>query len=80
MTTKTKQITMFEIDKPTLYKGLGEDHIKDSSGGIINLRQELKDAIPSTTYLTHSIHNVYPAKFIPQVIAYVLKEDAESGM
>lgn len=35
--------------------------------------------IPSTTYGTFSIYK-YPAKFIPQVIAYVLKEYAKSGM
>jgi len=41
--------------------------------GPINLREELKAEIPSTTYLTHAIHNVYPAKFIPQVPRYVIK-------
>jgi len=35
--------------------------------------------IPSTTYGTFSIYK-YPAKFIPQVIAYVLKEYAKPGM
>jgi len=35
--------------------------------------------ISSTTYATFSIYK-YPAKFIPQVIAYVLKEYAKKGM
>lgn len=35
--------------------------------------------IPSTTYGTFAIYK-YPAKFIPQVIAYVLKRYAEPGM
>jgi hypothetical protein len=35
--------------------------------------------IPSTTYGTFAIYK-YPAKFIPQVIAYVLKRYARPGM
>lgn len=35
--------------------------------------------IPSTTYATFSIYK-YPAKFIPQVIAYVLKKYAKAKM
>ncbi len=35
--------------------------------------------IPSTTYATFAIYK-YPAKFIPQVIAYVLKKYAKPGM
>ena len=35
--------------------------------------------IPTTTYGTFSIYK-YPAKFIPQVIAYVLKRYAKKGM
>ncbi len=37
------------------------------------------EEIPSTTYGTFAIYK-YPAKFIPQVIAYVLKNFAEPGM
>lgn len=47
--------------------------IDEYSKHIINLRQELKQEIPGTTYLTHGIHNVYPAKFIPQVPRFVTK-------
>ena len=51
----------------TLFIELGEVSIKECTEGPISLRDELKDDIPSTTYLTHAVHNVYPAKFIPQV-------------
>jgi len=44
----------------------------------ISFRKVIKE-IPSTTYGTFSIYK-YPAKFIPQVIAYVLKEYAKPGM
>ncbi|MFC2047935.1 hypothetical protein ACFLSK_00690 [Chloroflexota bacterium] len=39
----------------------------------------LVKGIPSTTYATFGLYR-YPAKFIPQVIAYVLEEYARSGM
>ena len=35
--------------------------------------------IPSTTYGTFAIYK-YPAKFIPEVIAYILKKYAKPGM
>ena len=35
--------------------------------------------IPSTTYATFGLYR-YPAKFIPQVIAYVMGEYASRGM
>ncbi|MFN3466807.1 MAG: hypothetical protein ACK4WF_03795 [Candidatus Brocadiales bacterium] len=35
--------------------------------------------IPSTTFASFSIYK-YPAKFIPQVVAYILKEYAKPGM
>jgi len=44
----------------------------------ILFRHVVKD-IPSTTYGTFSIYK-YPAKFIPQVIAYVLKKYVKSEM
>jgi|GEM_PF-3020276 len=40
----------------------------------ISLRDKLINLIPSTTYLTHGIHNFYPAKFIPQVPRYVIEK------
>jgi len=39
----------------------------------------LVKGIPSTTYATFGLYR-YPAKFIPQVIAYVLGEYARPGM
>mgnify|MGYP001770676710 CR=1 FL=1 len=44
----------------------------------ILFRNAIKE-IPSTTYGTFSIYK-YPAKFIPQVIAYVLKNYGKPGM
>ena len=44
----------------------------------ISFRDEVT-GIPSTTYGTFSLYG-YPAKFIPQVIAYVLDEYADPGM
>lgn len=56
-----------------LFTELGEAPIKEYREDSISLRDELKNDIPSTTYLTHAIHNVYPAKFIPQVPRFVIK-------
>lgn len=44
----------------------------------ILFRYEVNE-IPSTTYGTFAIYK-YPAKFIPQVIAYILKKYAKPGM
>lgn len=44
----------------------------------VSFRSLVKD-IPSTTYATFGLYR-YPAKFIPQVIAYVLDEYASPGM
>lgn len=41
--------------------------------------RKLVKGIPSTTYATFALYR-YPAKFIPQVIAYVLSEYARPGM
>lgn len=40
---------------------------------LINLRKEMKAEIKTTTYLTHGLHNYYPAKFIPQVPRFVIQ-------
>jgi hypothetical protein len=40
--------------------------------------RDLVEEIPSTTFATFGLYN-YPAKFIPQVISYVLKEYARTG-
>ncbi|MBI4721554.1 MAG: hypothetical protein HY769_00875 [Candidatus Stahlbacteria bacterium] len=44
----------------------------------ISFRKEVSE-IPSTTYGTFAIYK-YPAKFIPQVIAFVIKKYAKPGM
>jgi len=41
--------------------------------------RNLVKSIPSTTYATFALYR-YPAKFIPQVVAYVLKRYARPGM
>jgi hypothetical protein len=51
-----------------------EGNAKEFARNIINLRQETQSDIPATTYLTHGIHNVYPAKFIPQVPRFVINK------
>jgi DNA modification methylase len=40
--------------------------------------RDLVTEIPSTTYATFALYN-YPAKFIPQVVSYVLKHYAREG-
>lgn len=69
-----EQLTMFNTCKSIVLKDT-EEYLSNVPGeNIINLRQELKNDIPGTTYLTHAIHNVYPAKFIPQVPRFVIKK------
>ena len=51
----------------------------NSSNRIPILFRNTIPEIPSTTYGTFSIYK-YPAKFIPQIIAYVLKKYAKSRM
>lgn len=42
------------------------------------LFRKLVDEIPSTTYATHGLY-MYPAKFIPQVVRYVINRYSASG-
>lgn len=42
------------------------------------LFRELVGEIPSTTYATHGLY-MYPAKFIPQVVRYVIKKYTQPG-
>lgn len=70
-----EQLTMFDTYEPIpLNEDMMEDSVKGLTRNVINLRQELEYEIPNTTYLTHAIHNVYPAKFIPQVPRFVIKK------
>ena len=64
---KSQQMTMLNVKEFSSH----EESTKIRNE--INLRQELKYDISSTTYLTHVIHNFYPAKFIPQVPRFVIK-------
>jgi hypothetical protein len=54
-------------------KGISQEKVQDV------VFRELVTDIPSTTYATFGLYR-YPAKFIPQVIAYVMKQYAEPGM
>jgi len=54
-------------------------NLDNSSNKVPILFRNTIPEIPSTTYGTFAIYK-YPAKFIPQVIAYVLKNYAKPGM
>ncbi len=56
-----------------------DDQKNDSTNKVPILFRNTIPEIPSTTYGTFGIYK-YPAKFIPQVVAYALKEYAKSGM
>jgi hypothetical protein len=72
------QIGLWDEEKPTDVKeGIGVED--NSSNKIPILFRNTIPEIPSTTYGTFAIYK-YPAKFIPQVIAYVLKRYAKPGM
>lgn len=57
----------------------GASRVAKKSSERAVLFRTLVDDIPSTTYATFGLYR-YPAKFIPQVIAYVLKRYGHSGM
>jgi DNA modification methylase len=42
------------------------------------LFRRLVDEVPSTTYATHGLY-MYPAKFIPQVVRYVINKYTSPG-
>jgi hypothetical protein len=67
------------IDEESKYVEGKEILKEDSSNKIPILFRNTIPEIPSTTYGTFAIYK-YPAKFIPQVVAYVLKKYAKSGM
>ncbi len=76
MNYKRKEIEEF-IEKE-LTEGIKNDTINSDNKVHILFRNTIPE-IPSTTYGTFAIYK-YPAKFIPQVIAYVLKKYAKPGM
>jgi DNA modification methylase len=53
--------------------------IKTSGGKQAVIFRDLMPEIPSTTYATFGLYK-YPAKFIPQVIAYALSAFGQPGM
>ncbi len=60
-------------------KEYASEILTDSPKKIPILFRNTIPEIPTTTYGTFSIYK-YPAKFIPQIIAYILKEYANPGM
>jgi len=74
--TNAKQMKINMLDTPMFTSNKEKMCVYDRElrENIINLREELKYDIPSTTYLTHAIHNFYPAKFIPQVPRFVINK------
>ena len=74
---KNKQLKFWENNKKIDYAETIP--LQNSSKKIPILFRNTIPEIPSTTYGTFAIYK-YPAKFIPQVIAYVLKEYAKKGM
>ena len=75
---ENNQLTIFFGNKEvvSVEKELG---IPNSSKKVPILFRNSVPEIPSTTYGTFAIYK-YPAKFIPQVIAYTLKKYAKPGM
>jgi len=67
------QMPLFDNYESPLHETMERGYPKEYARNLINLRQELECDVPSTTYLTHGIHNVYPAKFIPQVPRFVIR-------
>lgn len=74
---KHKQLNLWGKEEEEI---LSTGTIIDESSNKVSIlfRNTIKE-IPSTTYGTFAIYK-YPAKFIPQVIAYVLKRYAKPGM
>jgi DNA modification methylase len=70
---------MNEWKKYKQIKLWGEEESINLSNKVPILFRNTIPEIPSTTYGTFAIYK-YPAKFIPQVIAYVLKRYAKPGM
>lgn len=74
---KHKQLNLWGKEEE---ENLSTGTIIDESSNKVSIlfRNTIKE-IPTTTYGTFAIYK-YPAKFIPQVIAYVLKRYAKPGM
>lgn len=73
-----KQMKLWDEKEPENPEEKGSLQDNSSKKVSILFRDTIPE-IPSTTYATFAIYK-YPAKFIPQVIAYVLKKYAKPGM
>ncbi|MEW6096031.1 MAG: hypothetical protein AB1567_05850 [bacterium] len=73
-----KQLKLWAEEQPEKPQE-GNTLTDNSSNKVPILFRNTIPEIPSTTYGTFAIYK-YPAKFIPQVVAYVLKKYAKSGM
>lgn len=73
-----KQMKLWDEKEPENCEE-GSPPTDNSSNKVSILFRNTIPEIPSTTYGTFAIYK-YPAKFIPQVIAYVLKKYAKTGM
>ncbi len=81
MNNETKNYRQLKIWMSEEVEGIENERFnsEDSLNKIPILFRNTIPEIPSTTYGTFAIYK-YPAKFIPQVIAYVLKKYAKPGM
>ncbi len=75
---KFYQLSLWEEDRVDREGGVSSKSSRKGKKVPILFREAVPE-IPSTTYGSFGIYK-YPAKFIPQVIAYVLKEYAKPGM
>lgn len=78
MWRKDDQLKLYSKEQPEKKEEINS--LSDSSNNKVSIlfRNTIPE-IPSTTYSTFSIYK-YPAKFIPQVVAYILKKYAKPGM
>ena len=79
MNSKTKNYKQLKLWGKKETENVGLSGLNGSSNKVSILFRYAIPEIPSTTYGTFAIYK-YPAKFIPQVIAYVLKNYARPGM
>jgi|GEM_PF-6913079 len=76
---KYKQLNLLTNEETDNEREVSLVATENSSNKVPLLFRNTIPEIPSTTYGTFAIYK-YPAKFIPQVIAYVLKKYAKPGM
>lgn len=74
----TEPSVIYQVSLFAEYKRPFQIFKKDRNGDKEFNFRELCPEIPNTTYLTHAIHS-YPAKFIPQIPYYVIKNLTEPG-